>query len=126
MYFWYNLFSDLKFVKGLFDTLISNINRVVVTFENTSQEFYFYMKILHTRPDFEKPEQKCVNLTYLVGIRNKTNKSQLVNTPLNVALRKMEVTNRLFCQVILTYKNEKLLESSVSKVNFILLSLKFM
>ena len=72
MYFWYNLFSDLKFVKGLFDTLISNINRVVVTFENTSQEFYFYMKILHTRPDFEKPEQKCVNLTYLVGIRNKT------------------------------------------------------
>ena len=126
MYFWYNQFSDLKFVKGLFDTLINDINRVVVTFENTSQVFYFYMKIFHTRTNFEKPEQKCVNLTYLVDIRNKTNKSQLVNTPLNVALRKMEVTNRLFCQVILTYKNEKLLESSVSKVNFILLSLKFM
>ena len=29
----------------------------------------------------------------------------------------MEVTNRLFCRVILTSKNEKFLESSVSKVN---------
>ena len=47
--------------KELFDTLISYINRVVVTFENTSQEFYFYMEIFHTGTNFEKPEQKRVN-----------------------------------------------------------------
>ena len=45
---------------------------VLVTFENTSQEFYVYIKIFHSRANFEKPEQKRVNETYLVGIRNKT------------------------------------------------------
>ena len=34
------------------------INRVVPTFENTSQAFYFYMKSFHTGTYFEKPEQK--------------------------------------------------------------------
>ena len=56
-----NLFRDIQFVKERFDTLINNINRVVVTFENTSQKFYFCMKIFHTRTNFEKPEQKRVN-----------------------------------------------------------------
>ena len=53
---------DLQFVQKLFDTLINHINRAVVTFENTfsSQEFYFYTKILHTGTNFEKPEQNCL------------------------------------------------------------------
>ena len=37
MYDWYNLFKGIQFVQKLFDTLINYINRVVVTFENTSQ-----------------------------------------------------------------------------------------
>ena len=32
-------------------------NRVVVTFENTSEVFYLYMKIFDTGTNFEKPEQ---------------------------------------------------------------------
>ena len=60
-YCWYNLFRDVQFVQDLFHTLINYINRVVVTFENTSQEFYFYMKIFHTGTNFEKLEQKRVN-----------------------------------------------------------------
>ena len=58
---WYNLLRDIQFVKEHFDTLINNINRVVVTFGNTSQEVYFYMNIFHTRTNFEKSEQKHVN-----------------------------------------------------------------
>ena len=57
----YNLFRDVQFVQELFDILINYINRVVVTSENTSQEFYFYLKIFHTGTNFEKPEQKSVN-----------------------------------------------------------------
>ena len=37
------------------------VNRLAVTFENISQEFYFYMKIFHTGTNFEKPEQKHVD-----------------------------------------------------------------
>ena len=54
----YNLFRYVQYVQKRFDTLINYINRVVVTFENTSQVFYFYMKIFHTGTNFEKPEQK--------------------------------------------------------------------
>ena len=61
MYDWYNLFKGIQFVQKLFDTLINYINRVVVTFENTSQQFYFYVKIFYTGANFEKPEQKCVD-----------------------------------------------------------------
>ena len=32
-----------QFVKKLFDALVTYINRVVITFENTSALFYFYM-----------------------------------------------------------------------------------
>ena len=42
----------------LFDTLVKYINRVVVTFENTSQLFYFCTKIFHTRATFERLEQR--------------------------------------------------------------------
>ena len=48
----YNLFRDKQFVEKLFDKLINYINRVVVTFENTSQELYSYIKILHTGANF--------------------------------------------------------------------------
>ena len=47
--------------RNLFDTLINYINRIVATFQNTSQVFYFYMKILHTGTNFEKLEQKRVD-----------------------------------------------------------------
>ena len=57
-YCWYNLLRYVQYVQKRFDTLINYINRVVVTFENTSQVFYFYMKISHTGTNFEKPEQK--------------------------------------------------------------------
>ena len=60
-YSWYNLFRHLQFVQELFGTLINYINRVVFTFENTSQEFYFCMKVFHTGTNFEKPEQKRVD-----------------------------------------------------------------
>ena len=53
LYCWYNLFRDIQFIKELFDTLINNVNMVVVTFENTSQEFYFYMNIFRTRTHFQ-------------------------------------------------------------------------
>ena len=33
---WYNQFRDIQFVKEIFDTLINTINKVDVTFENTS------------------------------------------------------------------------------------------
>ena len=46
--------------KNSFDILINYIYRVVVTFENISQEFYFYMKIFNTRTNFEKSEEKRV------------------------------------------------------------------
>ena len=49
--------SELAFIY-----ILSNyINRVVITFENTSQVFYFYMKIFHTGPNFEKSEKKRVD-----------------------------------------------------------------
>ena len=57
-YCWYNLLRYVQYVQKRFDTLINYINRVVVTFQNTSQVFYFYMKIFHTGINFEKPEQK--------------------------------------------------------------------
>ena len=57
-YCWYNLFRYVQYVQKRFDTLINYINRVVVTFQNTSQVLYFYMKIFHTGTNFEKPEQK--------------------------------------------------------------------
>ena len=57
-YCWYNLLRYVQYVQKRFDTLINYINRVVVTFENTSQVFYFYRKIFHTGTNFEKPEQK--------------------------------------------------------------------
>ena len=55
------LFGDVEFVQKLFDTLIDDTNRVVVTFENTSRELYFYLKIFHPGTNFEKPEQKRVD-----------------------------------------------------------------
>ena len=45
---------------------------VVITFENTSQAFYFCMKIFDTGKKHEKPEQKRVDYNYLIGIKNKT------------------------------------------------------
>ena len=48
----YNLFRDVQFVEKLFDTVINDINRVIVTLENTSQEFYFYMKIFSVSGKF--------------------------------------------------------------------------
>ena len=53
-YCWYDLFRGIQFVQKLFDTLINYIYRIAVTFENTSQEFYFYMTIFHTGTNFEK------------------------------------------------------------------------
>ena len=51
------MFRDVQFVQELFDTLINYINRIAVTFENTSQE----LKNFSTGTNFEKPEQKLVN-----------------------------------------------------------------
>ena len=63
-YCWYNLFRDVQFVQELFDTLINYNNRVIVRFENTSQEFYFYMKIFHTGTNFETRKELCeVNIS---------------------------------------------------------------
>ena len=45
--FWhcqYNLLREVQFVQKLFNTFVNYINKVVTTFENTSQVFYFYMK----------------------------------------------------------------------------------
>ena len=39
----------------------TNNSFLVVTFENISQAFYFYIKIFHTGTTFEKPEQKRVD-----------------------------------------------------------------
>ena len=47
--FWYcqyNLLRDVQFVQRPFNTLVNYINRVVITFENTFQVFYFYMKVV--------------------------------------------------------------------------------
>ena len=52
---------DVQFFQELFDALINYIKRVVVTFENTSQAFYFYMEIFHSGTNFENPEQKRVD-----------------------------------------------------------------
>ena len=60
MYCRYNLFRDAQFVQNIFDTLVKYINRVVIIFQNTSQLFYFYMKIFHIGANFEIPEQKLV------------------------------------------------------------------
>ena len=69
-------------------------------------------------------EQKCVDQTYhLVGIRNEA--IVISKNPLNVAFQKIEAKSSLFLWVILTSKNEKLFESSVSKVNFIFLCFEF-
>ena len=59
-YCWFNLFRGVQFLQKLFDTLISYIDRVLIKFENTSQVFYFYMKILQTGTNFVRVEQKRV------------------------------------------------------------------
>ena len=108
---------NLLFAQKLFDTLINYNYRVVITFKYTYKEFYFYMNIFQTGGDrsaWTKPILQA----------SKIKLSYIVKTLLNVALRKMEVTDRLFLRVILTSKNEKLFESSVSKVNFIFLCFK--
>ena len=58
---WDKLFRDVQFLQEPFHRLINYINRLIVRFENTSQEFYFYMKIFHSGTNFEKPEKKRVN-----------------------------------------------------------------
>ena len=88
-----------------FHALINYISREVITFGRTSQVFYFYMKIFDTGTNFDKPEQKHVKYTYLFGIKSET--IIISKTPLNGALRKIEITKRLFLQVILTSNNEK-------------------
>ena len=45
---------------------------VVITFENTSQAFYFCMEIFDTGINLENSEQKRVDYNYLIGIKNKT------------------------------------------------------
>ena len=48
MYCCYSLFRDVQFVQNVSDTLVNYINKVVITFENTSQLFYFCIKMFHT------------------------------------------------------------------------------
>ena len=49
------------------------INSIVVTFENTSQEFYFFTKIFHTGTNFEKTGTEACGLrTYLEVFKNLT------------------------------------------------------
>ena len=49
----------------IFDMLSNYINRVVITFENTSQVFYFYLKIFHTGPNFRKIGKETCGLNIL-------------------------------------------------------------
>ena len=70
---WYSLFRDVLFLNTFFDRLIDCINRIIIKFENTSQEFCIYMEIFHTGTNFEKKlEQKPVGRIYLLGIKNET------------------------------------------------------
>ena len=52
---------DVECVQKLFDALLNYINKVVITYQNTSQLFYFCMKVPLTRINFETLEQKHVN-----------------------------------------------------------------
>ena len=80
-----------------FHALINYISRVVITSGRTSQVFYFYMKIFDTGTNFDKPEQKDVKYTYLFGIKSKI--IIISKTPINGALRKIEITKRFcFCR----------------------------
>ena len=47
---------------GTYNLPQNYINRLAVPFENTSQEFYFYMKIFHTGTNFEKTRTRASGL----------------------------------------------------------------
>ena len=50
----YNRLRGIQIVQGLFDALINYINRVAVTFENTSPLVCFYTKIFEA----DSPKKK--------------------------------------------------------------------